>query len=339
MATNKARRVVVIVSLVIILTALSVLLIKPYVNYSIACENESKEEYAKAIELFEKLGDYRDSSTNIERCKYEWATNLLSQPTDEHYKQAIELLKEIPQYADSHSKQSEAVLSYAKSLRNRFMFEESIVILKTIDTTDEVIDELNATKYAFAMHLFESGELTLAKDYWEQVGNYGDSKALLQKTDFLLSIQGEYQGNKSYMKTTIAGCTMYHILETRNGNYVYEFAIDGEKIDPVNRTFQAASSDYLAMESAYFGVILQERRDGDLVAEYRRTQTTPSVPVTDLKKEPALGMTTDDVRNSTWGEPENINRTTTKYGVREQWVYPDYKYIYFDDGIVTAIQD
>ena len=34
-----------------------------------------------------------------------------------------------------------------------------------------------------------------------------------------------------------------------------------------------------------------------------------------------------------------INLTTTASGVREQWVYPGYKNLYFEDGILVTIQD
>lgn len=61
------------------------------------------------------------------------------------------------------------------------------------------------------------------------------------------------------------------------------------------------------------------------------------------KKNPTIGMTADEVRNSTWGEPDDINKTTNKYGVREQWVYKSYnydnRYIYLENGIVTTIQE
>lgn len=70
-------------------------------------------------------------------------------------------------------------------------------------------------------------------------------------------------------------------------------------------------------------------------------ETTPMTEP--IKKEPSIGMTAEEVRNSTWGEPDEINKTTTAYGVREQWVYKsydyDYKYIYLENGIVTAIQE
>lgn len=59
----------------------------------------------------------------------------------------------------------------------------------------------------------------------------------------------------------------------------------------------------------------------------------------DKKSDPFIGMTDEQVRNSTWGSPENVNKTTTAYGTSEQWVYSGYKYIYLYNGIVTAIQE
>jgi hypothetical protein len=40
-----------------------------------------------------------------------------------------------------------------------------------------------------------------------------------------------------------------------------------------------------------------------------------------------------------WRKPNNINRTITKWGVHEQWVYGGHGYLYFEDGILTAIQN
>lgn len=51
-----------------------------------------------------------------------------------------------------------------------------------------------------------------------------------------------------------------------------------------------------------------------------------------------IGMTEDQVK-AAWGNPSRINRTTTSYGVREQWVYNMSSYVYLDEGVVTAIQN
>ena len=58
-----------------------------------------------------------------------------------------------------------------------------------------------------------------------------------------------------------------------------------------------------------------------------------------IKSEPRIGMTADEVRESTWGNPSHINKTTTANGTSEQWVYSDNKYIYIENGVVTAIQE
>ena len=54
-----------------------------------------------------------------------------------------------------------------------------------------------------------------------------------------------------------------------------------------------------------------------------------------------IGMTEERVLQSSWGKPDHVNRTTTANGVREQWVYDSRGsgYLYFDDGILTGIQN
>lgn len=51
-----------------------------------------------------------------------------------------------------------------------------------------------------------------------------------------------------------------------------------------------------------------------------------------------LGMTPEQVTLA-WGRPQDINRTTTLGGTREQWVYGIKSYVYFQGGVVTAIQN
>ena len=51
-----------------------------------------------------------------------------------------------------------------------------------------------------------------------------------------------------------------------------------------------------------------------------------------------IGMTAEMARES-WGSPTDINRTTTAAGTREQWVYGPTTYLYFDKGLLTAIQN
>lgn len=52
-----------------------------------------------------------------------------------------------------------------------------------------------------------------------------------------------------------------------------------------------------------------------------------------------LGMTQQEVLDSSWGKPERINRTIASYGTHEQWVYGGRNYLYFKNGILTTIQN
>lgn len=60
-----------------------------------------------------------------------------------------------------------------------------------------------------------------------------------------------------------------------------------------------------------------------------------------------MGMTPWEVRCG-YGYPSEINRTATRFGSSEQWVYETYygqtlgstfEFIYFDDGLVSGWQD
>ncbi|MEL7834264.1 hypothetical protein [Fodinibius sp. Rm-B-1B1-1] len=51
-----------------------------------------------------------------------------------------------------------------------------------------------------------------------------------------------------------------------------------------------------------------------------------------------IGMT-DEMAREALGRPNDVNRTTTSYSVREQWVYPNGKYLYFEDGVLDSWQE
>lgn len=51
-----------------------------------------------------------------------------------------------------------------------------------------------------------------------------------------------------------------------------------------------------------------------------------------------IGMSKDACKLS-WGEPDDINTSRGSWGVHEQWVYPRNKYVYFENGKLSAIQE
>jgi hypothetical protein len=66
-----------------------------------------------------------------------------------------------------------------------------------------------------------------------------------------------------------------------------------------------------------------------------------------LANQVAVGMTSLEAV-CTWGDPDDINTTSTRYGTSHQLVYEEYhgqtlgstfRYVYVEDGVVTAVQD
>ncbi|AFJ61905.1 hypothetical protein [Bacillus velezensis] len=54
----------------------------------------------------------------------------------------------------------------------------------------------------------------------------------------------------------------------------------------------------------------------------------------------AIGMTKHEViQLKDWGRPKSIHKTTTASGINEQWVYGISRYLYFDNGVLTTIQE
>lgn len=54
---------------------------------------------------------------------------------------------------------------------------------------------------------------------------------------------------------------------------------------------------------------------------------------------PQIGMTSTQVRQCKWGNPDKINKDTYSWGTTEQWVYNKYGYVYFKNGIVSSVSE
>ena len=70
--------------------------------------------------------------------------------------------------------------------------------------------------------------------------------------------------------------------------------------------------------------------------EHPKTNTSGS---SNAKSAPSVGMTADQVKKSSWGYPDKINKDTYSWGTTEQWVYNKKGYIYFKNGRVSSISE
>ena len=101
------------------------------------------------------------------------------------------------------------------------------------------------------------------------------------------------------------------------------------------RQEQQARQEQMAKETAE-----REARIAQEKAEIEKSRKLAERKRQEAKPLPRIGMTSQQVvKETNWGRPYDINRTTTRRGTSEQWVYGNRRYLYFENGILTAIQD
>ena len=100
-------------------------------------------------------------------------------------------------------------------------------------------------------------------------------------------------------------------------------ALFEKKYDRKKRKYKGYTFDYIMVRKGF---------------DFETAGSIPNPIVRHSRPEPYIGMTAAEVRSSSWGSHSDINRTETTYGTHEQWCYSNNRYIYLDDGIVTAIQ-
>jgi flagellar biosynthesis GTPase FlhF len=101
-----------------------------------------------------------------------------------------------------------------------------------------------------------------------------------------------------------------------------------------------AEAERADRESREYEKALAQERAIERTATARRAALSKARAEQAKRPEPRIGMTRADVfYRSKWGQPNDIHRTTTANGKREQWVYGNGRYLYFDNDVLVAIQD
>lgn len=101
--------------------------------------------------------------------------------------------------------------------------------------------------------------------------------------------------------------------------------------DRVQR-IEALRNEYPEQAKAHDGLFRK------IIAEYERS-SAHSREAARRNTTPTIGMAAGEVIANSWGYPERINKTTNARGVREQWVYGNGRYLYFDNGVLVTIQE
>lgn len=273
-------------------------------------------DYPTALQYLLNLSSHTEYTSLFNQANYEFAKQMIATTPEpiglDSLRQIYETILEVDDsYLDS------------KDMKNQYA---------------EIYKEAN---YYEAVNQFNIKNMYEAREMFIKFPDYADTQEYLNSLYFKL--EGSY-GNKGNNKVYESFKLLPNSrIEMRIFQDVYTFEwLKAEDYKFVMNFGLVNSDSYREILSYENNVIkILNSYDGQVDAYYKISEV-PSSPVNlniPQKSAPAIGMTPDEVRNSYWGNPKEINKTTTAYGTSEQWVYSGYRYIYFDDGVVTAIQE
>lgn len=183
----------------------------------------------------------------------------------------------------------------------------------------------NRTNYKTGIQLITVGNFEDANSTFSRLKseNYKNSEVLYAYTE------GAYGYTSGYR---LPSETLNYMQKNIPANYNGEFS---EDIKAFTKKIEEAKANGDERLKGKF-TELTDALGASIVEKYNKNSASVNGISSDY---PKIGMTSNEVLNTKWGKPKDINKTTTAYGVSEQWVYSSGKYIYLNNDIVTAIQD
>lgn len=314
-------------------------------NIAIKISEMFKNEYKKydSILIDKNSKDYSNDIVKNEtdakvvlNCKentYTYTIYRIFKKNDKEYTEEDNLKEIIVQQLNSCENSEELV----KMLNNT---KYSIEALNSIINIQDIKEKCNEIIYTTA--IINNNNYTKEIELLEKIPEYKDSKELINSIKTAHELDGEWYGGG--YDWIINGKHCYKVYS----NYSYKYTYDHYYCKYENNILYIFNNEP-QMDNLENAVFKMQQENGKLVYlpySFSQTKVTLSKISNNTKPkdkvkilEPSIGMTKTEVENSTWGKPTKINKTTTSYGVHEQWCYSNYKYIYFENGVVTSIQE
>lgn len=295
---------------------------------------EYSSQYIESLCVDKKFDSADDYVTLLE--KYE----ILPESTLENYSNMIAYNS-----ADDLAKSGKYTDAYYSFIRLADYQDSAEKATDIFDNHKEDFYQLAVENYDKATEY----DLQFAKTQFEKLGDYEDTQKYLEKISFMQCMSGTYKKEySSDHKIVISGfCVTEYYLSSD-----YKMEMKAIPLEYEGELYLVALQNGVQQCTVYkrsnTGLQLYQYKgrtsydETELVSVLKDDDTTVykwESKESEEIKEPRIGMTSEEVKKSTWGEPKKINKTTHSWGTNEQWCYDNYKYIYFDNGVVTAIQE
>ncbi|WP_432631014.1 hypothetical protein [Brotaphodocola sp.] len=347
------------------------------INEVLQYENNTLTELQNIESLYNEYPEkLQQKVSNIEEVKYREAKVLTK---EKEYELAYQKYEEIIGYENSVNLQNELCYNWARSLQKNNELDKAVAVAKKIpkeksENISELLFQLICLEYDPYITQKDYEKTLEAFDVMSQYGfpeesYYEYAKYLKNKIPAIMiddiwilysrkniNLENLYiidTGEnicdlKSIDENTLNVNIKRNFENVNSGNYYAKFK---EATAPYSNTIYLYYEIDKKMEIAiplnyqeeayvtFWGTKKKIKLGNQSFAKSVENGTSQSLVLNAENSVPTIGMSADEVRHTSWGSPETINKTTYSWGIQEQWVYPNNNYVYLENGIVTAIQE
>jgi len=218
------------------------------------------------------------------------------------------------------------VLKIKSNAEVQTKLDKTLVLKKSADDFNDGMNDFKALDYNLAITSFQSVIKEDSKDYTIAVDKI--KQCIKKENESAIKQAQESASNKDYA-TAVADINAELLVDANNQQLLDLSA-------KYNNEWSVAKAKAEAEAKAKVEAEARAKAKVDATAKANAEANAKAKARTEGVR---IGMTTQECIDSTWGRPESINRTTTAYGISEQWVYGMTSYLYFDNGILTDIQN
>lgn len=280
----------------------------------------------------------------------------------ENYEQAYNYFKN-SNYKESSTYFQDTLKKYCNYLISNEKFYDAEMCLSQITDKEIASDLSNELNYAHALYNYNNGVFSPAYKILRTIKNYKDALQIMDNINKIRNIEGEWilyymsssstdKDERGALKIDGWNAATYHgssfqeagsckLQLNNDGTFTFKTAdIEYQLEYVVGRDYLLVTairdSYYKGLQNSYAPFTPWEYYgDTDKMCFKRSSKNE----VTKKTTNPEIGMTSEEIEQTNWGKPTKINKSTYSWGTTEQWCYPDNKYIYLDNGVVTAISE
>lgn len=196
--------------------------------YAAACRETENQNYAKALEAFDALGDFKDAKERADKCREQLTyLDAVEKMNAKDFSAAAELFDAIPGVNDADSLKAECKAQLTNAQIDQLLADgkwaDALVLLdsedgqKYPDRDNVAKDCRNRVDYAAALDAMENKYYYTAYNLFTALGDYEQSRenaALCQRP---LPSTGELYRNQEYKRQTV----QLNLKNPNDGYYTY----------------------------------------------------------------------------------------------------------------------